>query len=87
MRTARSMGWEDKDNGELLKAAAAGFDVLLTLDRGIPFQQHASSLPIAIIVMLAFNNRPETIAPFAPAVLKLLGERLERRVYIVDTRA
>jgi len=49
---ARSMGWDRLSNGDLLSAAEkAGFDVLLTTDGNIRYQQNLSSRKIAIVVL------------------------------------
>ena len=49
---ARSHGWDTLQNGELLDAAeAAGFDVLLTTDRNIRYQQNLTGRKIAIVVL------------------------------------
>ena len=49
---ARSRGWDTLRNGELLDAAeAAGFDVLLTTDRNIRYQQNLTGRRIAIVVL------------------------------------
>ena len=49
---ARSHGWDTLRNGELLDAAeAAGFDVFLTTDRNIRYQQNLTGRKIAIVVL------------------------------------
>ena len=49
---ARSRGWDSLKNGELLAAAeAASFDVLLTTDRNIRYQQNLSDRKIAIVTL------------------------------------
>lgn len=49
---ARSHGWDTLGNGELMDAAeAAGFDVLLTTDRNIRYQQNVTGRKIAIVVL------------------------------------
>ena len=49
---ARSRGWDTLRNGELLDAAeAAGFDVFVTTDRNIAYQQNLSGRQIAIVVL------------------------------------
>ena len=49
---ARSRGWDALTNGELLDAAeAAGFDVLLTTDRNIRYQQNLTGRKIAVVVL------------------------------------
>jgi hypothetical protein len=52
VRTASQEGWDTLKNGELLVAAeAAGFDVLLTTDKNIRYQQNLSNRKIAIVVL------------------------------------
>ena len=52
MRKPRSHGWDALTNGELLDAAeAAGFDVLLTTDRNIRYQQNLTGRKLAIVVL------------------------------------
>lgn len=50
-------------NGKLLALAATRFDVFLTIDQDIEYQQNLSALPIAIPVMVAKGNRMEDVAP------------------------
>jgi hypothetical protein len=62
--TVAYMGWSGIDNGELLQRAAANdFDVLITNDRGLEYEQNLDSLPIAVIVLLATSNTIEGIRP------------------------
>ncbi len=49
---ARARGWEKLENGELLMAAeAAGFEVILTTDRNLPYQQNLAGRKIAVVVL------------------------------------
>ena len=52
VKVARAMGWDTLSNGELLTAAeAAGFQVLLTTDKNLSYQQNLSERRIAIVVL------------------------------------
>jgi alkanesulfonate monooxygenase SsuD/methylene tetrahydromethanopterin reductase-like flavin-dependent oxidoreductase (luciferase family) len=52
VRPAKAMGWEQLNNGDLLQAAEeAGFDVLLTTDQRIRYQQNLEGRKIAIVVL------------------------------------
>jgi predicted nuclease of predicted toxin-antitoxin system len=52
VRTAAQEGWQQLQNGELLNAAeAAGFDVLITTDKNLRYQQNLSGRTIAIILL------------------------------------
>ncbi|HYH63106.1 MAG TPA: hypothetical protein VD866_00260 [Urbifossiella sp.] len=69
MRTIRVMGWAGKKNGELLALmAAAGFEVLLTVDRNLSHQQNLSAAGVAVVVMVAASNRLPDLVPVVPAV-------------------
>ena len=71
-RTVSQMKWTSLGNGALLKQAATAFDVLVTADQNIEFQQNLSTLPIAIVVLVANSNRLESLEPLVPAVLQAL---------------
>lgn len=52
VREAREQGWDRLTNGELLAAAEeAGFEVLLTTDKNIRYQQNLAGRKIAIVVL------------------------------------
>ena len=52
VRTAAQQGWDRLKNGELLNAAdLAGFDMLLTTDKNIRYQQNLQGRRIAILVL------------------------------------
>ena len=52
MRTADEMGWAELDNGTLLAAAEnAGFDLMLTADQNLAYQQNLAGRKLAIIVL------------------------------------
>jgi hypothetical protein len=52
VKTAYELGWSDLSNGALLKAAEkAGFQVLITTDQNLRYQQNLSERRIAIVVL------------------------------------
>ena len=52
VREAKAQGWDTFKNGDLLTAAeAAGFDVLVTTDKNIRYQQNLTGRTIAIVVL------------------------------------
>jgi hypothetical protein len=69
VRTAQAAGFAGLLNGDLLAAMkAADFDALITFDQNLPYQQNVH-LPVAVIVLVAPNNRVETAVRFAPLIL------------------
>ena len=68
--TAAYMGFSWVENGELLRqVAAAGFDALVTNDRGLEYEQNLSGLPVAVVVVLGPANTIEALRPAFPAFL------------------
>ena len=72
-RTAPEMGWASKRNGELLALAAAEFDVFLTVDRNLSYQQDVSAFDIAVVVLVARSNRSTTSPRLASQVLEVIA--------------
>lgn len=71
--TVPRMGWAGTKNGKLLQLAiAAGFQVFITMDRGLRHQQNLGALPIAVVTLSAQSNRLAAIRP----LLQALGEML-----------
>jgi len=61
--TIRERDWGSLKNSDLLEAAQQEFDVLLTADRSIPYQQNLSRFDIAVVVIQAKSNAYEDLAP------------------------
>ena len=72
VKTVAEAGWAGVKNGALLQLAAAQFDVLLTVDRGLEYQQSFAGVPIAVIVVDVPSNDIADIRPLMPAVLNAL---------------
>jgi hypothetical protein len=72
VETAREVGWDGLKNGKLLAQAATRFEVMLTVDQNIKHQQNLGKLPVAVIVMIARDNRLPTLIPYVPEVEKAL---------------
>ena len=49
--TAHEMGWASLSNGDLLDAAEAAFDVLITTDQNLPHQQNLSTRRLAVLIL------------------------------------
>ena len=76
--TVQRRGWASIKNGKLLALAAGEFDVLLTADKGMEYQQNLATLPIAILIVLARSNRIDDLACAIPAILAALAELAPR---------
>lgn len=72
VRTAQTAGFAGLLNGELLAAMRAGnFDVLVTFDQNLSYQQNAA-LPVAVVVLVATDNRVATAMRFVSRLLTVL---------------
>ena len=71
--TVRAMGWSGIKNGQLLGFAAKQFDVFVTADRSLEFQQNLATLPIAVVVLVIPSTRIQAIKPIVPELIKLLN--------------
>jgi hypothetical protein len=69
------MRWRGKKNGELLQLAASSFDVFVTIDRGLAYQQRIADMRLGVITLMAPSNEIEALRPLMPrlrhAVLKV----------------
>jgi len=66
-RTVQEAGWAGKQNGELLKLAEAQFDVLVTVDTNLRYQQNLKSRRIAIVILDYSSNRLEHLRKYFAA--------------------
>ena len=83
--TAAVMGWSGVENGKLLALAVdKGFDVLITNDRGLEYQQAQASLPLGVIVLLVSANTIEAIRPLLPQLHKALDTMVPRTLVKVQ---
>jgi len=72
VKTVAESGWTGVKNGELLRLAAQRFDVLLTVDRNLEYQQNFVGAALAVIVIHAPSNDVATLRPLMIEVLKAM---------------
>ena len=66
--TVTERGWSGIKNGKLLALAEGEFDVFLTVDQNLKYQQNLKAFNIAAILLVARNNRLRTLLPLMPEV-------------------
>lgn len=72
--TVPQAGWAGIQNGELLRRAQEQFDVFVTVDRNLCFQQHLPQFTIAVIVLQAPTNRLKDLRPLVPQLQRQLSD-------------
>ena len=71
--TVPEAGFAGKKNGELLKLAEeAGFEIFVTLDRGIEYEQNLSKHELAILLIRSQSSRLEALITHVPQILEEL---------------
>lgn len=83
VRTVVEMGWSGTKNGALLQRAAGDFDVLLTVDSNLEYQQDTATLAIPVVVLVAFSNDINYLRPLMPRVREVLSALEPGRLYPV----
>jgi hypothetical protein len=68
-RTVAGMGWAGRRNGDLLRLAEPDFDVFLTVDRNLSFQQDLGRFNLAVVVLAARSNQLRELRPLISQVL------------------
>jgi hypothetical protein len=71
--TVIEAGFGGMKNGVLLRAASGEYDVLITVDRNLPFQQNISSLQLAALVLVAGGITYADLKPLIPKVLEAIN--------------
>jgi predicted nuclease of predicted toxin-antitoxin system len=70
--TVDQAGLKGLKNGSLLRAMNGKFDVLVTLDQNLPYQQNLSGRRVAVIVLAAKNSAYASLKPLVPHILETL---------------
>jgi hypothetical protein len=84
--TVHDEGWTGITNGDLLRRASERFDVLVTADQNLRYQQNLERAGLGVVVVAARSTRLEDLAPLVPDVteaiesvrlgeVKVIGER------------
>ncbi len=80
--TVQDMGWSGITNGKLMaKASEEKFEVFVTIDKNLPFQQNVRESKLAVVVFQTPLNRLEYIRPLMPTLLKKLPTMTPGEVY------
>ena len=82
--SVQKMGWGGVKNGKLLALAEKEFEVFLTADRNLSFQQNTTKFQIAVVVVVAGSTQLDKTLPLMPKVLALLPELTPGQVVIVS---
>jgi hypothetical protein len=75
---------QGKKNGELLRLATGSFEVFITVDRNLYFQQNITDLKIVVAVLKAPTNRAVDLKALAPTLLARLPELKPGQIVVIS---
>lgn len=84
VKTVPQMGWAGVKNDKLLALVAEEFDVFVTVDRNLSFQQNLPQFDIAVVVLQAPSNSLAALKPLALKLLAVLNSANKGQVTIVS---
>jgi predicted nuclease of predicted toxin-antitoxin system len=84
VHTVEEAGFKGFENGHLLRAASGSYDVLITVDRNLPYQQNLTDLEISILILSAQRNSYVRLKPLMPQALKALESIKPREIILID---
>jgi hypothetical protein len=84
IKTVPQMGWAGTKNGKLLALVEQEFDVFITVDRNLSFQQNLSQFNIAVVVLQASSNRLIDLKPLVPKILDILSTLVKGQAVVVS---
>ena len=76
-------GFKGLNNGQLLRTAIGQYDVLITVDQNLPYQQNLAVLQIAVLVFVAKRHNYATLQPLVSEALLALEEIQPGQVVII----
>ena len=86
--TVTEMGWSGIKNGKLMSSCVENhFDLLLTIDKNLQFQQNLDRYPITIVVLNSFTSKVEELITFLPELWSQLPTLEKHKAYLVDHKA
>jgi len=85
VKTAPEMDWAGLDNGELLARAEKEFDVFITVDRNLTFQQNLPKFDIAVLVLRTRTNRLKDLIPLVSKIIDALNNPQRGKAVFIDS--
>ena len=82
--TVVEAGFGGLENGALLRAASCQYDVLITVDRNLAFQENIASLPIAVLILSSTGITYADLKPLVTQILKRLSDAKPGQMYDIS---
>lgn len=86
VKTVAEMGWRSMVNGRLIETAASDFDVFVTLDRNLQFQNRTGGYPLGIVVLISRFNHIAAYRPQFAEIRDIVRRTRAGQVNILNIR-
>jgi len=82
--TVTEMGWTSFKNGKLMKISIeSGFDIMITVDENLQYQQNIKEYDISIVVFEVLYNRFQDFIPLIPKFIELQSKLEKKKIYMI----
>lgn len=82
--TVRELGLGGIKNGKLMSYCSEnGFDILLTIDKNLMFQQNLEKYPVSIVVLNCITSKIEELITFLPSFFSQIEEMEKHKAYLI----
>ena len=86
VKTVPEMGWSGRDNGDLLGLASKEFDLFVTTDKNIEYQQVIENYDIAIVVLDAVTNRYKELIKLLPSLTEIIHTFEKGKIHKISAK-
>ena len=83
--TVQEKGWSGLENEDLLRVAENEFDVWVTADKNVEYQQNFDRFDIAIVVLVAYRNRLDALLPLMPQLREVLQVIQSHQIVYIES--
>jgi hypothetical protein len=80
---AQTVGWAGLKNGALLRQAVGQFQVLVTMDKNLQFQQNLAAHAIGVVLIRAHSNRLDDLRPLVPQIVDAVAASEPGKIRVV----
>lgn len=83
VRTVQEEGWTGFKNGDLLRRAVSSFDVLLTADQRMRYQQNVSQFAIGVVVIETFDTTLPNLRTLLPKIKSAIEGAIHGTITVI----
>lgn len=83
--TVRQMKWGGIKNGKLMALCVEhGFDILLTIDKNLQYQQNLDKYPVTVVILNSVSSKVEDLITLLPAFRSQIADFEKHKAYVIN---